>query len=250
MGTRPAAPPTTTATRHGATTLDLTHIMTRPCHLTHISRPHRVSGRPNAQHPPTPREFACRSSTRVDGSAYSPRSPASCLRVGAPQRPAPPRPRSPPRSAPPPPAPTSPSSPCRPRARRRLQPRQVPALDHPVRHLQHPRGGPQARRHERRHQTPPAPPPAAAGTPRTTAPPGPPPPTSTSTTWSRSPRPGTPAPSSWTTAQRQSFANDLTRPQLIAVTDNVNQSKSDQDPAEWMPRARRTTARTPASGSR
>ncbi|MDX6347429.1 MAG: hypothetical protein QOF84_2219 [Streptomyces sp.] len=41
--------------------------------------------------------------------------------------------------------------------------------------------------------------------------------------------------SAWTTAQRQAFANDLTRPQLIAVTDNVNQSKSDQDPAEWMP---------------
>ncbi|MFJ8824781.1 HNH endonuclease family protein [Streptomyces sp. NPDC102467] len=41
--------------------------------------------------------------------------------------------------------------------------------------------------------------------------------------------------SAWTTAQRQSFANDLTRPQLIAVTDNVNQSKGDQDPAEWMP---------------
>ncbi|WP_434588980.1 HNH endonuclease family protein [Streptomyces sp. A5-4] len=41
--------------------------------------------------------------------------------------------------------------------------------------------------------------------------------------------------SGWTTAQRQSFANDLTRPQLIAVTDNVNQSKSDQDPAEWLP---------------
>ncbi|MFZ3594333.1 HNH endonuclease family protein [Streptomyces sp. BH104] len=40
---------------------------------------------------------------------------------------------------------------------------------------------------------------------------------------------------SWTTAQRQGFANDLTRPQLIAVTDNVNQSKGDQDPAEWMP---------------
>ncbi|MFF4754041.1 HNH endonuclease family protein [Streptomyces sp. NPDC002514] len=39
----------------------------------------------------------------------------------------------------------------------------------------------------------------------------------------------------WTTAQRQAFANDLTRPQLIAVTDNVNQAKSDQDPAEWMP---------------
>nr|WSZ95793.1 HNH endonuclease family protein [Streptomyces sp. NBC_00857] len=41
--------------------------------------------------------------------------------------------------------------------------------------------------------------------------------------------------SGWTTAQRQSFANDLTRPQLIAVTDNVNQSKGDQDPAEWTP---------------
>ncbi|MGW1291812.1 HNH endonuclease family protein [Streptomyces sp. NPDC002533] len=41
--------------------------------------------------------------------------------------------------------------------------------------------------------------------------------------------------SSWTTAQRQSFANDLTRPQLIAVTDNVNQSKGDKDPAKWLP---------------
>ncbi|GAV42881.1 HNH endonuclease family protein [Streptomyces acidiscabies] len=41
--------------------------------------------------------------------------------------------------------------------------------------------------------------------------------------------------SAWTTAQRQAFANDLTRPQLIAVTDNVNQAKSDQDPATWMP---------------
>lgn len=40
---------------------------------------------------------------------------------------------------------------------------------------------------------------------------------------------------SWTTAQRQAYANDLTRPQLIAVTDNVNQSKSDKDPAEWLP---------------
>lgn len=41
--------------------------------------------------------------------------------------------------------------------------------------------------------------------------------------------------SKWTTAQRQAFANDLTRPQLIAVTDNVNQAKGDQDPATWMP---------------
>ncbi|MCX5133426.1 HNH endonuclease family protein [Streptomyces sp. NPDC060011] len=41
--------------------------------------------------------------------------------------------------------------------------------------------------------------------------------------------------SAWTTAQRQGFANDVTRPQLLAVTDNVNQSKGDKDPAEWMP---------------
>ncbi|MEJ2854773.1 MULTISPECIES: HNH endonuclease family protein [unclassified Saccharothrix] len=41
--------------------------------------------------------------------------------------------------------------------------------------------------------------------------------------------------SSWTTSRRQSFANDLSGPQLIAVTDNVNQSKGDQDPALWKP---------------
>ena len=41
--------------------------------------------------------------------------------------------------------------------------------------------------------------------------------------------------SSWTTSRRQSFANDLTRPQLIAVTDNVNQAKGDKDPAAWQP---------------
>ncbi|KAF9932622.1 hypothetical protein BGZ67_004664 [Mortierella alpina] len=39
----------------------------------------------------------------------------------------------------------------------------------------------------------------------------------------------------WTDAQRQAFANDLTRPQLMSVTDNVNQAKGDQDPATWMP---------------
>ncbi|GAA1808051.1 HNH endonuclease family protein [Luedemannella flava] len=39
----------------------------------------------------------------------------------------------------------------------------------------------------------------------------------------------------WTTARRQAFANDLSGPQLWAVTDNVNQSKSDRDPAEWQP---------------
>ncbi|CAE6342110.1 unnamed protein product [Rhizoctonia solani] len=40
---------------------------------------------------------------------------------------------------------------------------------------------------------------------------------------------------SWTTARREALANDLTRPQLLAVTDNVNQSKGDKDPANWMP---------------
>lgn len=39
----------------------------------------------------------------------------------------------------------------------------------------------------------------------------------------------------WTTAQRQAFANDLTNPQLWAVTDNVNQSKSDSGPEDWKP---------------
>lgn len=41
--------------------------------------------------------------------------------------------------------------------------------------------------------------------------------------------------SSWTDDEREGFANDLTRPQLIAVTDNVNQSKGDKDPANWLP---------------
>ncbi|MDG4807628.1 HNH endonuclease family protein [Micromonospora sp. WMMD1120] len=40
---------------------------------------------------------------------------------------------------------------------------------------------------------------------------------------------------SWTTSRRQSFANDLSHPQLIAVTDNVNQAKGDQDPSTWQP---------------
>jgi hypothetical protein len=39
----------------------------------------------------------------------------------------------------------------------------------------------------------------------------------------------------WTTAQRQAYANDLGGPELWAVTDNVNQSKGDRDPAEWQP---------------
>lgn len=41
--------------------------------------------------------------------------------------------------------------------------------------------------------------------------------------------------SRWSTGEREQFANDLDVAQLLAVTDNVNQSKSDRDPAEWMP---------------
>ncbi|RPF19525.1 uncharacterized protein DUF1524 [Myceligenerans xiligouense] len=41
--------------------------------------------------------------------------------------------------------------------------------------------------------------------------------------------------SSWTTSRRQAFANDLDGPQLIAVTTEVNSSKSDKDIAEWVP---------------
>jgi hypothetical protein len=40
---------------------------------------------------------------------------------------------------------------------------------------------------------------------------------------------------SWNTSRRQTYANDLGGPELWAVTDNVNQSKSDQDPATWQP---------------
>ena len=40
----------------------------------------------------------------------------------------------------------------------------------------------------------------------------------------------------WTTAQRRSYANDLGDDRtLVAVTDNVNQAKGDQDPATWLP---------------
>ncbi|KAL2828016.1 hypothetical protein BDW59DRAFT_171139 [Aspergillus cavernicola] len=41
--------------------------------------------------------------------------------------------------------------------------------------------------------------------------------------------------SEWTTDEREAFANDLDIPQLIAVTDNVNQQKSDSGPEEWVP---------------
>ncbi|OAX83380.1 hypothetical protein ACJ72_02255 [Emergomyces africanus] len=39
----------------------------------------------------------------------------------------------------------------------------------------------------------------------------------------------------WTTDKRQKFANDLVNPQLLAVTDNINQEKSDSGPEAWKP---------------
>ncbi|MCX6528977.1 MAG: HNH endonuclease family protein [Actinobacteria bacterium] len=40
----------------------------------------------------------------------------------------------------------------------------------------------------------------------------------------------------WTTAQRTLYANDLSDPRtLLAVTDSVNQLKSDKDPSNWLP---------------
>ncbi|NBH05430.1 HNH endonuclease family protein [Amycolatopsis sp. SID8362] len=39
----------------------------------------------------------------------------------------------------------------------------------------------------------------------------------------------------WTAEKREQFANDLTLPQLFAVTDNVNQQKSDKAPDQWKP---------------
>jgi uncharacterized protein DUF1524 len=39
----------------------------------------------------------------------------------------------------------------------------------------------------------------------------------------------------WTTAKRQTYANDLGGPELWAVTDNVNHAKGDQDPTTWKP---------------
>ncbi|GLB42762.1 putative protein of unknown function (DUF1524) [Lyophyllum shimeji] len=39
----------------------------------------------------------------------------------------------------------------------------------------------------------------------------------------------------WSNASREAFANDLTRPQLVAVSASSNRSKGDQDPATWVP---------------
>jgi hypothetical protein len=39
----------------------------------------------------------------------------------------------------------------------------------------------------------------------------------------------------WTTDQREKFANDLDEPQLVAVSAASNRSKGDQDPSTWKP---------------
>ncbi|MEV0152532.1 HNH endonuclease family protein [Micromonospora sp. NPDC050686] len=39
----------------------------------------------------------------------------------------------------------------------------------------------------------------------------------------------------WDDAKRGNFANDLTRPQLIAVSRTSNRAKGDQDPSRWKP---------------
>jgi uncharacterized protein DUF1524 len=41
----------------------------------------------------------------------------------------------------------------------------------------------------------------------------------------------------WTDERRKQFANDLSDPQLFAVSANANRSKGDQDPATWKPPA-------------
>ncbi|WP_410674203.1 HNH endonuclease family protein [Amycolatopsis sp. cmx-4-68] len=39
----------------------------------------------------------------------------------------------------------------------------------------------------------------------------------------------------WTRERREQFANDLIRPQLKAVTDNLNEQKGDKAPDQWKP---------------
>jgi hypothetical protein len=39
----------------------------------------------------------------------------------------------------------------------------------------------------------------------------------------------------WTDARREDFANDLDRPELVAVSTAANRAKGDQDPSSWRP---------------
>jgi hypothetical protein len=41
--------------------------------------------------------------------------------------------------------------------------------------------------------------------------------------------------SAWTEEKREEFANDLDRPQLVAVSQTSNRAKGDQDPSQWKP---------------
>jgi hypothetical protein len=41
--------------------------------------------------------------------------------------------------------------------------------------------------------------------------------------------------SAWTRERREDFANDLDRPQLVAVSRTSNRAKGDQDPSTWKP---------------
>jgi hypothetical protein len=41
----------------------------------------------------------------------------------------------------------------------------------------------------------------------------------------------------WTDEKRSDFANDLERPQLLAVSASSNRAKGDQDPSTWKPKA-------------
>jgi hypothetical protein len=44
--------------------------------------------------------------------------------------------------------------------------------------------------------------------------------------------------SEWNDDRRADFANDLTRPELRAVSASINRAKGDQDPAQWKPTSR------------
>lgn len=44
--------------------------------------------------------------------------------------------------------------------------------------------------------------------------------------------------SKWTEELRTTFANDIVRPQLLAVSATQNRSKGDQDPSQWKPKNR------------
>jgi hypothetical protein len=44
--------------------------------------------------------------------------------------------------------------------------------------------------------------------------------------------------SAWAEEKREEFANDLDRPQLVAVSSASNRSKGDQDPSGWKPTVR------------